>query len=267
MSMSASCLVLATLGFLADDAPKPKPSPEPAVLTCQVEGRTMILTVVPEGSRVHKGDVVCELDASKLRDRLVDQQLAMLKAERELRDAKQKRVVAEAASQKAQDNLIVDSATTVGELALFRSDLERARDRFAWMKEHGNSMRAMGIISYEQRVKDEAANFEKARIKLEVFEARTKVRDELLQGGPPKLKEAVAAEAARVDEKFKEEKYALVQTLAKKLVRQISEAWIVAPCDGTVQLANRKAGKPGKPLIEDGAMVHERQKLMTIEPD
>lgn len=37
---------------------------------CQVEGSTTILSILPEGSLVKKGQLVCELDASTLKDRL-----------------------------------------------------------------------------------------------------------------------------------------------------------------------------------------------------
>jgi HlyD family secretion protein len=37
---------------------------------CQVEGSRTILSILPEGTQVKKGQLVCELDASTLRDRL-----------------------------------------------------------------------------------------------------------------------------------------------------------------------------------------------------
>src|SRR5437773_2493719 len=39
---------------------------------CQIEGRTTIISILPEGTRVKKGDLVCELDSASLRDQLVN---------------------------------------------------------------------------------------------------------------------------------------------------------------------------------------------------
>src|SRR5262249_5093485 len=40
---------------------------------CQVEGQTTIIKIVPEGTAVKKGEVVCELDSSALKDSLTNQ--------------------------------------------------------------------------------------------------------------------------------------------------------------------------------------------------
>src|SRR5208337_1468498 len=47
-----------------------------ADLYCPVEGQSTILSLVPEGRAVKKGDLVCELDSSILRDQLVNQVIA-----------------------------------------------------------------------------------------------------------------------------------------------------------------------------------------------
>jgi multidrug efflux pump subunit AcrA (membrane-fusion protein) len=48
---------------------------------CPVEGSTTILSITPEGTHVKKGQLVCELDASTLRDRLA--KLADIEKERD----------------------------------------------------------------------------------------------------------------------------------------------------------------------------------------
>ena len=47
-----------------------------ADLYCPVEGQSTILSLVPEGRGVKKGDLVCELNGSFLRDQLVNQEIA-----------------------------------------------------------------------------------------------------------------------------------------------------------------------------------------------
>ena len=38
-----------------------------------IEGRTTIIRIAPEGTRVKKGEIICELDSAPLRDQLVNQ--------------------------------------------------------------------------------------------------------------------------------------------------------------------------------------------------
>src|SRR4030042_986146 len=47
----------------------------------EVEGRTSIVSLVPDGSVVKAGDVLVELDASTLKDRIIDQDILVQKAE------------------------------------------------------------------------------------------------------------------------------------------------------------------------------------------
>jgi multidrug efflux pump subunit AcrA (membrane-fusion protein) len=55
---------------------------------CNVEGGTTIIKIVPEGQRVKKGDVVCELDSAALRDQLVNQRITTKSAEANYVNAK-----------------------------------------------------------------------------------------------------------------------------------------------------------------------------------
>ena len=63
----------------------------------QVEGRTTIISILPDGSQVKKGDLVCELDSAALRDTLVNQTIATKSAEAAYENAKLAREVAEIA--------------------------------------------------------------------------------------------------------------------------------------------------------------------------
>ena len=54
---------------------------EQITLRNDVEGRTSIVRLVPDGSIVKKGDLLVELDASTLKDRIIDQDIAVQRAE------------------------------------------------------------------------------------------------------------------------------------------------------------------------------------------
>jgi len=54
---------------------------EQITLRCEVEGRTSIVSLVPEGTRVKAGDLLVELDASTLKDAIIDQEIQVQRAE------------------------------------------------------------------------------------------------------------------------------------------------------------------------------------------
>ena len=62
-----------------------------------IEGQTTIIQLLPEGSAVKKGQVVCELDSATLKDQLVNQWITVKSAEASYENAKLAREVAEIA--------------------------------------------------------------------------------------------------------------------------------------------------------------------------
>jgi len=60
---------------------------EQIILRNEVEGRTSIIRLVPDGSMVKKDDLLVELDASTLRDRIIDQDILVQKAHASFVDA------------------------------------------------------------------------------------------------------------------------------------------------------------------------------------
>jgi HlyD family secretion protein len=58
-----------------------------AVLSSKVEGTTTIITIVPEGTTVNAGDLVCELDSSILTDKETAQEILVVKARAMLEQA------------------------------------------------------------------------------------------------------------------------------------------------------------------------------------
>ena len=48
---------------------------------CLVEGQTTIIMILPEGTPVKKGQIVCQLDSASLKDQLVNQKITTKSAE------------------------------------------------------------------------------------------------------------------------------------------------------------------------------------------
>jgi len=68
---------------------------EQIVLRNEVEGRTTIVSLVPDGSMVKKGDLLVELDASALKDAIIDQDILVQRAEAAYIGAKESLAVIE----------------------------------------------------------------------------------------------------------------------------------------------------------------------------
>lgn len=77
----------------------------PADLYCNVEGTRKILQVLPDGSAVKKGDVICTLDPANLHDRRVGQETAIKNAEAAHQRAKKAREDAEKALETHRQSL------------------------------------------------------------------------------------------------------------------------------------------------------------------
>ncbi|MFA5292114.1 MAG: efflux transporter periplasmic adaptor subunit [Phycisphaerae bacterium] len=88
------------------------------ILKNEVEGRTSITYVIPEGERVKKGDLLIELDVSSLEDEKIDREIAVQNAEAAYISAKENLAVVE--NQAKSD---VDLATLTLEFA--KQDLEK----------------------------------------------------------------------------------------------------------------------------------------------
>src|SRR5271157_1712464 len=230
---------------------------------CQVEGSTTIITILPEGTKVKKGDLVCELDSASLNDSLTNQKIATQGAEASFQNAKLTREVAEIAVKEYEEGIFLqDKATCEGEIKLAQSDLARSSDRVDWAVR----MYEKGYVSKAAKVSEEL-NFQKAKFALEQAESKLHVlldftRDKTIK----ELRSEV--EKARSDELAKEQTFQLEKTKEAKLVKQIINCKLFAPGDGIVVYANDTSRSFGNnaPQIEEGAAVRERQKIFSL-PD
>jgi len=101
-------------------------------INCEVEGQTTITTIVPEGSTVKKGDVLCTLDSSTISQKIEDTTLDLQKAENDLTTSKEMKDIQE--SQNAANLEAAEVALTLAQLDLqgyvdgtYPQDLENAQ--------------------------------------------------------------------------------------------------------------------------------------------
>jgi HlyD family secretion protein len=249
---------------------------------CRVEGQTTIIGIVPEGTRVKKGEVICELDSAALKDSLINQQIATESAKANYLNAKLAREVAEIALIEYTEGIYHQHlATVVGEIRLAESAIQkaesrlertrRARQRFNdTLVPKGDAKTVAEILAdldLDDRIDDTEQTLSHARMTREQAENKRKVLTQYTKGKT--IKELVSeVEKARSDELAKQATWSLERSKEKKLERQIAACTLTAPTEGLVVYANDPGRGFGRtqPQIEEGATVRERQKILSI-PD
>ena len=230
---------------------------------CQVEGGTTIIRIEPEGTKVKKGEIICELDSAALKRQLINQRITTKSAEANFLNAKLTREVAEIAVREYVEGVYVQELATVeGEIKLAESDLMRAEDRLDWARR----MFEKGYVSMATKVSEEL-NFKKAQFTLEQAQSKKNVLVKYTREKTIKELES-EVKKANSDELAKQATWELEKGKESKLETQIKNCTLIAPIDGLVVYANDPSRMFGsnQSQIEEGATVRERQKVISI-PD
>ena len=95
-----------------------------------VEGPTTIISLLDDGAKVKKGDLVAELDSAALRALLTNQRISTQGAEASFRNAKLAREVAEIAVKEYVEGIYASDRVTIqGEVNLAQSAVQEAKAR------------------------------------------------------------------------------------------------------------------------------------------
>jgi HlyD family secretion protein len=210
-----------------DGAARPKDGVKaspPVQVVANVRGVTTIVKIVPNGARVKKGDVVCELDTAPFDARLADQQIVVRMAEAAFMNAKLAREVAEIAVREYCEGDYVERLQDVeGNIKLAEGELTLAEMEFQAAKAASTS----GAIA----IKRAELKLERARFSLEKVQSRKKV---LMQYTYVKTVKELdsAVKKAHGEELAKQAALELEISKDKKLRQDIANCTITAPMDG-----------------------------------
>ena len=134
-----------------------------------VEGRAVVIASRPDGTRVEKGDVICELDPSELRDRLASQDTVVLGAQAEVNGTRIGReVTVLTLIEYKQGAFKLEFATVEGEIKLAEAKLHE--DRVDWSRR----MFEKGYVSRSEKISNEL-ELKQARYGLEEAQSKKKV--------------------------------------------------------------------------------------------
>ena len=271
---------------------------EQAVIKNEVEGRTSIISLVEEGVRVKKGDLLIELDSSELLDKKIDQQISVQNTEAAFVSAREDLAVVENQAQSDIDKAQLayefskqdlnkylegeypnELKEAESRITLAKEELARAREKLEWSKKLFNER----YISQTELQADELAEKKKLldleltqnnlsllkdfthKRKLAQLESDVKQADMALDRTTRKAKADVVQ--ARANLKAKEAEFERQKDKLNKIEEQIAKTKIYAPADGLVVYAtSAQRGRRGRPVepLQEGLDVRERQELIYL---
>jgi RNA polymerase sigma factor (sigma-70 family) len=226
----------------------------PIPVSAKVDIAARIIKLIPNGTRVKKGDVVCELDSAALRNWLVNQRIAVKAAEATYRNANLAREVAEIAVTEYREGVFKGELQDAeGNIEIAKAEFLLADAEFSAAKKEDVSLK---IKRAELAVLRARIALEKAQTRKDLLVKYTyyrRVRE--LESG---------VKRAHSDELVKQATFELERNKEANLERQIAISTISAPIDGVVQLRTQRT--PDGFPIREGITVREGQVLLSIEP-
>lgn len=272
-------------------------SREQVVLKSETEGRTTILSLIAEGTHVEPGDLLVELDSSRLKEQKTTQEISVLNAEANYIRARENREIArsQGISDVAQAKLDVQFAKldlekyTEGEypkelqkaeanITLAREERERAKDEYDWsekLKNKGyitkNELKADELalkradLNFEQAVTEEAL-LKKYTYRRQVEKLRSDVDQSHMALERVQRRAGANNIQADADLKARESEFDRQKSKLAKTIDQIAKCRIKAPVAGMVVYATTGRGswRGNAEPLEEGQDVRERQELIHL---
>lgn len=270
---------------------------EQVIIKNEVEGRTTLLYLIPEGRQVSKGELLVELDVSTLVDERVDQEIRVQNAEASFIESRENLEVvknqaksdvskAELELRFAKEDL---SKYEEGEypnelkdlearITLAEEELQRAKDKLAWSKVlfEEKYLAETELKADELSAKKAELDLELAKNKLDLLKDYTYKRniDELKSAveqaemALERTQRRTAADIVQAEAQLRarESEFRRQKAKLEKCSEQIAKGKILAPMDGVVVYAtSAKASWRGneEPLAE-GQEIRERQELIYL---
>ncbi|MEZ5942106.1 MAG: hypothetical protein R3C18_11995 [Planctomycetaceae bacterium] len=270
-----------------------------ATLSCQVEGTTTIISLVPEGTLAKEGDILCELDSSQFKEKAKQQEITVTQAEAALIQAKEQLEIqrnqndsdiaaAELKWKLAQLDLTKyekgefpqQKKQLEGTVVLNKEELVRAEENLAFIREqvkkgyrNQNDLESARLTVQQGELKLSGSEEELKVLTqftftrtIEELKANAAEFERELQRTKLKAESALAqyekdVEARKLTAEVEREQY-------ERLLKQIDACILRAPQDGEVVYANLQGSRRGgeQVNIEEGATVRERQAIINL-PD
>ena len=268
------------------------------IIKNEVPGNTTILSLVPEGTLVKKGDLLVELDSSKLSEEKFEQELKVQNAESAyIRAREELAIVSNQATsdvEKAQVNLTfaqMDRTSYSGgeypqelkqaeaKIRLTEEEVQRAEEKLKWSRRlHDEQYISQSELQADELAQKKAAlDLDLAKGDLDLLQNYEHRRQQALLESDVKQAEMALERALRkaranvvqaeTDMRAKQQELDRQRSKLKEIEEQIAATRILAPADGLAVYATsvQRSGWRGsqEPLAE-GQEVRERQELIYL---
>ena len=263
----------------------------------ELEGQVAIISLVPRGTPVKKGDTVVELDSSSLKTKLTEQKIALEQARAASAQAKQAHQVAESQAESdvksaelalqfaeldlrkyLEGDYPQDLRVARSEITLAEEELKRAKERLQYSEE----LQELGYLSAGQVDADKLTVL-RSDVKLELAKESERLLREFNYVRTKQDRESKVAEAKRALTRITNLAQAAVTQAEAKLKAQqatqqleedklahvedqIAKCTICAPQDGVVIYPVPQDEEKSELVIQQGAIIRERQHVFSL-PD
>jgi multidrug resistance efflux pump len=218
-----------------------------------VDGRIRVLSSRPDGTRVEKGEIVCELDPAELKERLDSQEIAVQGLRAGVQGA---RLAREAAVMSLNDytdgHYVLELAVVEGGVKQAEASLAKSEDQLEWSRR----MFEKGYVSKAELVAQNLV-FQKAQFALEEAQARKQELSRHTKDRAVRTRMA-DVETAREHELGKQAALLSAESTLKRLHDQIDRCKVAAPAAGRLRY---------DAPVGQGAVVQDGQVLFRIVPD
>ncbi len=219
-----------------------------------------IVSIIPEGSRVKAGAVVCELDSSVFRDALPVQQIRFVQAKAWVEQARSILAANEIALREYEEGIFPQDVEQIKQyITICEIERERAQRNLAWSQ----GVAAKGFRSLAQ-VGADAAGLKEAEITLHDAQY---MLNRLVKHTGRRIKKARRAKikAISADLLALESCLLLEGERLKRIEAMIANCTLRAPRDGIVVYANRtNAWGMVETQIREGLLVHQSQPIFRL---
>lgn len=226
--------------------------------TFTAKGASRIIELMPEGTQVKKGDVLCRLDSSEFEEMVRQQEIKVLQARADFERSRYEVEAAEMGLREYREGLLEQQKQQIeAQRRMAQAEIQRAQDRLEWSRR----MLSQGYLS-EGQVMREEMTLQRAEINLQRADAqeRTLVRYD----APATITRLeMQVDRARNEQRFQEMRLKRREEQLAKFQQQVENCTVRAPHDGMLLYANEKDNDP---KIEVGSTVYQKMDLFYL-PD
>ncbi len=266
------------------------------IIRNELEGATTIVSVVPEGTTVKKGDLLVELDSSGLKEKISNQEVSVQNSEGAVNKAREDLQI----QKLTMDGAVKDAELKVefaisdlekykegdwpqqkraieARITIAQEELQRAQDRLNWTK----TLETKGYATKDElkadllTVKRSDITIEQAEVELKLAIKYTYPKSvRLMEAGvdsanlallQAKQRATATIASYEADWRAKQNALDLQRQRLQEMKEQLALTTINAPQDGLVVYASGSSTSSGI-LIEQGATVRQKQELLKL-PD